>query len=89
VNRADAGELAERQDMSECGVVAEIEPEPRRVDEDELSRDSELELTLFGAQLLGERAYPVGESLHVVEQHDFGHLYTPIIGRRCSNDPQL
>ena len=27
-----------------------------------------------GAQLLGERAHPVGESLHVVEQHDVGRL---------------
>jgi hypothetical protein len=33
------------------------------------------------AQLLGEREHPVGESLHVMEQHDLGHLYTPIIGR--------
>ena len=51
---ADAGDFAEREDVSECGVVAEIEPESGRVDENELSRDPELELTLFGAQLLGD-----------------------------------
>jgi hypothetical protein len=35
-----------------------------------------------GAQLVGERTNPVGEPLHVVEQHDFSHLYTPVIGLR-------
>ncbi|HSJ19005.1 MAG TPA: hypothetical protein VK964_00365 [Nocardioidaceae bacterium] len=30
-----------------------------------------------GPELLGEREHPVGESLHVVEQHDFGHLHSP------------
>ena len=30
-----------------------------------------------GAQLLGERANPVGQSLHVMEQNDLGHVYTP------------
>ena len=30
-----------------------------------------------GAQLIGEGAHPVGESLHVVDQQDLGHLYTP------------
>jgi hypothetical protein len=29
-----------------------------------------------GAQLVGERAHAVGESLHVVEQHDFSHPWT-------------
>ena len=40
-----------------------------------------------GTKLLGERAHPVGESLDVVKQHNFGHLYTPIIGRHYPNDP--
>jgi hypothetical protein len=35
-----------------------------------------------GTQLLREGEHPVGESLHVVEDHDFSHLYTPDIGRR-------
>src|SRR6266849_1653568 len=51
MNRADASKLAERQDVSESRVVAEIESEPSRVEEDEFSRDSEFELTLLGAQL--------------------------------------
>jgi hypothetical protein len=42
----------------------------------------------IGAQLLGERAHSVGESLYVMEQNDFGHLYTPIIERQRSNDPR-
>jgi hypothetical protein len=33
-----------------------------------------------GAQLIGKRAYPVGESVQVVEQNHVGHLYTPVIG---------
>jgi hypothetical protein len=40
-----------------------------------------------GAQLLGERAHAVGQPLHVVEQHDFGHLYTPVIQQTHPNDP--
>ena len=38
-----------------------------------------------GPQLVGERAHPVGESLHVVEQHDLGHLYTPLVIERRSH----
>jgi len=40
------------------------------------------------AQLLGERAHPVGESLHVVEQHNLGHFFSPVIGRRRSGAPR-
>jgi hypothetical protein len=40
------------------------------------------------AQMLGERAHPVGESLDVVEQQNLGHLYTPLIERRSSNERQ-
>jgi len=39
------------------------------------------------AELVGERTYAIGESLHVVEQHDVGHLYTPVIRRWFLNDP--
>jgi hypothetical protein len=42
-----------------------------------------------GAQLVGERADAVGESLYVVDQQDLGHLYTPVIGRWFSNEPRL
>src|SRR5262249_9157420 len=35
-----------------------------------------------GPQAVGELAYSVGESLHVMEQDDLGHLYTPVIRRR-------
>jgi hypothetical protein len=30
-----------------------------------------------GPQPIGEGAYPVGQALHMVEQHDIDHLYTP------------
>lgn len=33
---------------------------------------------LAGAQFLGERAHSISESLHVVEQHNFGHLSTSL-----------
>jgi hypothetical protein len=42
-----------------------------------------------GPQLVGERAHAVGESLDVVDQQNLGHLYTPVIGRRFSNEPRL
>src|SRR5215469_97056 len=32
-------------------------------------------------QAVGECAYSVGESTHVMEQDDLGHLYTPVIRR--------
>jgi hypothetical protein len=34
-----------------------------------------------GAQAVGERTDPVGESLHVVEQDHIGHLGTPNVDR--------
>src|SRR5262249_33114550 len=32
-----------------------------------------------GAQLLGERAHPVGQSLHVMEQHHFSHFRSLVL----------
>src|SRR5262249_10574053 len=37
-----------------------------------------------GAKLPGGRAHPVGEPLRVVEQYDFGHLYTPAFLSRAA-----
>jgi len=46
-------------------------------------------------QLVGERSHPTGVSKHVVEEHDFGHLYAPqrvvvdmTILRRCGRFPE-
>jgi hypothetical protein len=32
-----------------------------------------------GGQLVGNRAHPVGESLHVMQQHDFSHPSTLLL----------
>lgn len=44
------------------------------------------------AQLLVEREHPVGEPLHVVEQHDLAHRDTPDMsgeGNRMRHDPRI
>ena len=42
--RTESGAAIERQQVTEARVVVEIEPQPRRVDEDELARRADLEL---------------------------------------------
>src|SRR5688572_9726140 len=54
MNRSDPGRLAQAQDMTERRVVAEIEPEARGVDEDELAGDPELEISFVSPHLLGD-----------------------------------
>ena len=52
VTRPDAARAKERQQVTEAGEVVEIEPQPRRVDEDEFARHPNLELALAADQLL-------------------------------------
>src|SRR6185436_1289301 len=64
MDRADPGELAKSEYVPEGGVIAQIESQPRLVEEDELTRDSEFQLALFGAQFLGDLGEIVDGFLH-------------------------
>src|SRR5207245_488533 len=48
--RANAGCLAQGKQVPEAGVIAEVQPEPCLIEEDELAGDPELELALQRAE---------------------------------------
>src|SRR5215208_7119033 len=54
VDRADAGKLAQREDMAEGRVVAKVQPQASGVEEDKLAGNSEFQLAFLLAELLGD-----------------------------------